>query len=313
MSDPYQILGVPKNASAAEIKSAYRKLAKKFHPDVNPGRKDIEQRFKEVTAAYDLLSDPGKRSRYDRGEIDAHGQERGFAGGPFGGGYRGSRPGHGAGGEDPFSAFGGMENIFAEFMGMGAGRQRPHGSGGAGATSGMRGSDVTYSTTISFVEACLGGKKRVTLTNDRTLDITIPPGVEDGYKLRLKGQGLAGFGGMPGDAIIELRVEPHAFFTRKDKDVHLECPISLQEAILGATITVPTLTGHVTLKVPKGSNTGTILRLKGKGAATAAPGDMFVKLKIVLPDPVPQDLTDFIEKWAKKNSYDPRKKSGLTS
>jgi DnaJ-class molecular chaperone len=316
MLDPYQTLGVSKTASANEIKSAYRKLAKKLHPDVNPGRKDIEQKFKDVTAAYDLLSDAAKRAQFDRGDIDAQGQARGFSGGnpfggesPFGGAYRSARTGYGAAGDDPFSAFGGMGDIFAEFMG--AAGKRGGGMGGERAASGVRGSDVTYTTSVPFAEACLGGKKRVTLTNDKTLDITIPAGVEDGHKLRLKGQGLPGIGGTAGDAIVELRVEPHPFFTRKDKDIVLELPVSLPEAVLGASVTVPTLTGRVTVKIPKGSSSGTSLRLKGKGVGGGVPGDMFVKLKIALPEPVPQDLTDFIEKWAKKNAYDPRKKSGL--
>ncbi|MDE2029906.1 MAG: DnaJ domain-containing protein [Alphaproteobacteria bacterium] len=313
MADPYQILGVPKTATAHEIKGAYRKLAKKLHPDVNPGRKDIEQKFKEVTAAYDLLSDADKRARFDRGEIDAQGQERGFGGG-YGGGFGNGRTytrsggfAHDAG-ADPFSSFGGMDDIFAEFMGAASrGGKRAH-------TGTMRGADVTYSITVPFAEACLGGKKRVTLTNDKTVDVTIPPGVEDGHKLRLKGQGLAGAGGGAGDAIVEIHIEPHAFFTRKERDIYAEVPVSLPEAVLGASVTVPTLDGQVAVKVPKGANTGTTLRLKGKGVGAAkggTAGDMFVKLKVVLPDPVPQDLTDFIEKWAKKNAYDPRKKAGI--
>lgn len=316
MADPYQTLGISKNASAHEIKSAYRKLAKKLHPDVNPGRKDIEQKFKEVTAAYDLLSDPAKKAQYDRGDIDAQGQARGFGGGnPFGGGFRGNRSGYGhQQGSDPFSAFGGMEDIFAEFMGMGAGRQRRNTqqqNAGSASGAGVRGSDVTYTTTVTFAESCLGGKKRITLTNDKTLDISIPPGVESGHKLRLKGQGLSGIGGAPGDAIVEIKVEPHALFTRKDRDVFLEVPITLSEAVSGGSVTVPTLDGHVTVKIPKGSNTGTSLRLKGKGVAGPSPGDMFVKLKVVLPDPMPKDLEEFIEKWSKKNAYDPRKKVGI--
>ncbi|MDR3449145.1 MAG: J domain-containing protein [Alphaproteobacteria bacterium] len=307
MADPYQILGVPKTATAAEIKSAYRKLAKKLHPDVNPGKKDIEQKFKEVTAAYDLLSDAGKRAQFDRGEIDAQGQQRGFGGGGnyggggFGGFGRGARgPQGGGGGEDPFSQFGGMEDIFAEFMGGTARGRR-----GAGAGP-VRGSDVTYTLGVSFVEAALGGKKRVTLTNDKTVDVTIPPGTEEGHKLRLKGQGLAGMG-EAGDAIVEIHIEAHPFFTRKDHDIYQDVAISLPEAISGASVNVATLDGQVAVKVPKGANTGTTLRLKGKGVGGAKPGDMFVKLKIMLPEPVPQDLTDIIEKWAKKNAYNPRK------
>jgi len=316
MPDPYQILGVAKTASASELKSAYRKLAKKLHPDVNPGRKDIEQKFKEITAAYDLLSDADKRARFDRGEIDGQGQERGFGGGNYGGGWRNAGARSSTGGEDPFSAFGGMDDIFAEFMNAGARKRRgPDPGPGPGFgpdMGGARGSDVTYKTNVSFIEACLGGKKRVTLTNDKTLEITIPPGIEEGHKLRLKGQGLPGIGAGSGDAIIEIHIEPHPFFTRKDRDIILEVPVSLPEAVLGANVTVPTLDGHVAVKIPKGANAGTTLRLKGKGVAGSHAGDMFVKLKIALPDPVPQDLTDFIEKWAKKNAYDPRKKAGMS-
>jgi DnaJ-class molecular chaperone len=309
MPDPYQTLGVSKSASADEIKSAYRKLAKKLHPDVNPGRKDIEQKFKEVTAAYDLLSDVQKRARYDRGEIDAMGNERGFAGaggGPFGGGGGGTWRSYtrtGAGG-DPFAQFGdmGMEDILSEFMGAQRGRR----GGGP-----IRGADVTYSLAIPFTEAALSGKRRVTLVSGKTIDVTIPPGSNEGDKLRLRGQGEAGPGGT-GDAIIEIHVEPHPFFTRKDNDLYIDVPVSLPEAVLGASIKVPTLDGQVTVKVPKGANTGTTLRLRGKGIPTAkgAAGDLFARLKVMLPEPVPADLTEFMEKWAKKNVYDPRKKLG---
>ena len=305
MSDPYQILGVSKTASASEIKSAYRKLAKKLHPDVNPGNKEVEQKFKEITAAYDLLSDADKRARYDRGEVDAQGQERGFSGGA----WRNAGSRHSArGGEDPFAGFGGMEDIFAEFMG--GGRQRR--GAGKGAHEQARGSDMTYTTQVPFVTACLGGKQRVTLTNDKTVEIIVPAGVEDGHKLRLRGQGLVGMGGTAGDAIVEIRIDAHPFFTRKDRDISLDLPISLPEAVLGASVTVPTLDGHVAVKIPKGANAGTTLRLKGKGVDGATAGDMFVKVKITLPEPVPQDLTDFIEKWAKKNAYDPRQKAGFS-
>jgi DnaJ-class molecular chaperone len=306
--DPYQLLGVAKTASAAEIKSAYRKLAKKLHPDVNPGKKEIEQKFKEVTAAYDLLSDADKRARYDRGEIDAQGQERGFGGGDYGG-FRGGRT-RGFGGEEagnPFAGFGGgMEDIFAEFMGGGAARGRR-----SARDANVRGSDVTYTTSVPFTLAATGGKTRVTLTNDKKLDITIPPGIEEGHKLRLKGQGLPGIGGGAGDAIIEIHIEAHPHFTRKGKNIYVDIPVSLPEAVLGASVTVPTLDGQVDVKIPKGAQSGTSLRLKGKGVAGDSAGDMFVKLRIMLPEPVPQDLTEFVEKWAKKNNYNPRKKAGL--
>ncbi len=300
MADPYQTLGISKNASAAEIKSAYRKLAKKYHPDINPGHKDIEQKFKEITAAYDLLSDAAKRARYDRGEIDEMGNERGFkrGAGPFG---THSRTYRHSSDEDVFGGFS-AEDIFSEFFGRGRGASR---------SPPQRGSDITYAMNIPFVDACLGGKKRFSLSNLKTVDVHIPPGSNDGDKLRLRGQGMTGSGGS-GDAIIEIHVEPHVFFVRKDHDIHLEVPVSLSEAVLGANIRVPTLDGYVSVKVPKASNTGAVLRLKGKGVPKplGEPGDMFVKLKIVLPDPVPESLVDALEKWARKNPYDPRKKLG---
>ncbi|HEU0117042.1 MAG TPA: J domain-containing protein [Alphaproteobacteria bacterium] len=313
MRDPYLTLGVSKSATAEEIKSAYRKLAKKLHPDVNPGKKDIEQKFKDVTAAYDLLSDKDKRAKFDRGEVDEQGNDRGFGG--FGGGFGGDNPFSGAntwrsrarkgagGGGDPFSGgFGGsMEDILNEFMGGGRG----------GAKEPLRGNDVTYSLAVPFLEAALGGKRRVTLQSGKTIDVTIPPGTTEGNKLRLRGLGQPSSGGA-GDAIVEMHVEPHAYFTRNGNDISLEAPISLPEAVLGGSIKVPTLEGHVSVKVPKGANSGTSLRLKGKGVPHGKDlrGDMFVKLRIVMPDTVPDDLTDYIEKWAKKNSYDPRKKLG---
>ncbi len=332
MRNPYDILGVAKTATTDQIKSAYRKLAKKHHPDLNPGRKDAEQKFKEVVNAHDLLTDPVKRARYDRGEIDEMGNERAFSRGfggsgggyPFGSGgrggtWRGSAAYEGRAAEDPFAQFGGVEDILAEFMGATAQGRRPgskgaRGQGGAagfGAGDGAaaaRGDDTTYMLTVSLPDACLGSKQRVTLTNGRAIDITIPPGTQDGHKLRLRGQGKSGPAGA-GDAMIDIRVEPHPHFTRKDNDILLDVPISLPEAVSGASIKVPTLEGNVTVKVPQGANTGARLRLKGKGVPTAQGdqrGDMFVKLAVMLPD----DLKETIEKWAKKRSYDPRKKLG---
>jgi len=314
MRDPYQILGVERKASAAEIKSAYRRLAKKLHPDVNQGKKDVEAQFKEVSAAYDLLSDPTKRARFDRGEVDAQGQERGFGGGgdPFGGmgGHaRSHTRTYGSQAGNPFGGASGMEDFFSEFFG-GAAKGQRSGFGGTAA----KGADVTYALSVPLVKACLGDKRRLTLSNNKTIEINIPPGTEEGHKLRLRGQGTGGPGGA-GDAIIEIHVEPHALFTRRDNDILLDLPVSLPESIMGAQIKVPTLDGHVTVKIPKGSNTDSVLRLKGKGVpkAQGEPGDMFVKIKIALPDPVPKDLHDMVEKWAKKNAYDPRKKAGWIS
>lgn len=303
MSDPYTLLGVLRSASEAEIKSAYRKLAKKLHPDVNPGRKDIEQKFKEVTAAYDLLSDKEKRARFDRGEIDDQGNERGFHRGadPFGGmgGGHGRRSrsgpfGFGGGGINP-------DDLFAEFFGGARGRRSTF------EETEPSSQDVSYTIAIPFLEACIGGKKRVTLDNKKTVDINIPPGTEDGHKLRLRGLGRHG-----GAALIEIKVEPHPHFRREGQDIHLDVPIALHEAALGASITVPTLTGKVSLKIGRGANTGTVMRLKGKGVPSAKgeAGDMFVALRVVLPETLSSDLVSFIEKWAKKHAYNPRGKMG---
>jgi DnaJ-class molecular chaperone len=298
--DPYETLNVDRGASGDEIKRAYRKLAKKLHPDLNPGNKAVELKFKEVQGAYDLLSDPEKRARFDRGEIDASGQEkprtwyRNYAEGDAGSKYAG--PG-GAG----FSA----DDLFSDlFSGLGGRR------GGAR----MRGADVNYSITIDFPEAALGAKKRVTLGDGRTLDIAIPPGTDSGQTLRLKGQGMpAPGGGTAGDAFIEIQVRPHAFFTRKGNDVHVEVPITLPEAVLGGSIRVPTIDGAVSLKVPKGANTGTTLRLRGKGipgGKGAQRGDQYVRLKVMLPEPVDPALAAFIESWAADHPYDVREKAG---
>ena len=304
--DPYSVLGVSRSASADDIKKAYRKLAKQHHPDLKPGDAANEERFKEISAAYTLLSDTEKRARYDRGEIDPSGQER-HAG--FGTRGRTSR-GKAYSGTADDSYFGG-------------GRRRPGGAGaGAGAGMGggstgprVRGSDISYSVTVTFVEAANGSKRRINLSNGKSIDVAIPPGTENETKLRLKGQGLPGMGGMPnGDAIVEVHVESHPHFTRQDSDIHVEVPITLNEAVLGATVNVPTISGKVAVKVPPGANTGSVLRLRGKGVvnqATKQPGDQYVKLKVVLPDPPDAELVKFVEQWAKTRSYDVRKKAGL--
>ena len=323
MTDPYKILGVSKSVSADDLKIAYRKLAKKLHPDLNPGKKEIEQKFKEVTAAYDLLSDPAKREKYDRGEVDAMGNDRGgFGRGSSAGGdpfARGnsrtyshtSSAENARGGADPFSSF--SEDIFADLFGT----KKRRGFGGFGAEEKpkARGGDVTYAMTVGFVESCLGTKQRVTLSSGKTVDVNIPPGSEDGTKLRLKGQGLTGLDGA-GDAIVEISITPHAFFTRKDRDVYLDVPVSLTEALLGANIKVPMLDGSVSVKVPKDANTGTMLRLRGKGVPPYSQhhaGDFYVRLKVTLPEPPDHGLTELIEKWAKKHTYNPREKLGWES
>lgn len=302
MLDPYQLLGVARSASEEDIKKAYRKLAKKLHPDVNPGNKKIETQFKEVTAAYDFLSDPEKRQRYDRGEIDESGQPRGFGG--FSQGRRNA-----AGGAKRPRDFGmddeagGAEDVLRDFFGFGN-RQR--------ANMRMRGADVSYQAEVSFLEAALGAKKRISLTDGKTIEIAIPAGTQNGQTLRLKAQGLPGAGGAAaGDAFVEVLVADHPTFKRDGFDISIDCPITLPEAILGGSITVPTIDGKVSLKVPRDSNTGTQLRLKGKGILnpkTNQRGDQYVRFAVVLPEEADQDLRDAIERWSKRHSYDVRGK-----
>ena len=314
--DPYSVLGVSRSSSADDIKKAYRKLAKLHHPDLKPGDAANEERFKEISAAYTLLSDSEKRAKFDRGEIDSSGQER--HAGPRGHAGRGRADGGAA--DDSF--FGGGDDWFSDLFG-GARRRGGPGAGssggpGAGASSSgpkVRGSDIAYSVTVPFVEAAQGTKRRISLSNGKSIDVAVPPGTENEQKLRLKGQGLPGMGGMPnGDAIIEVHVETHPFFTRQDGDIHVEVPITLNEAVLGATIHVPTISGKVAVKVPPGANTGSVLRLRGKGVASQSggtAGDQYVKLKVMLPDPPDAELVKFMEQWSKTRSYDVRKKAGL--
>jgi DnaJ-class molecular chaperone len=305
MADPYKTLGVARSASADEIKKAYRKLAKKLHPDVNPGNKKIELQFKETTAAYDLLSDAEKRRKFDAGEIDDQGNAKGFSGWNN---ARGGAGGAGARRGGPRAADVGLEDEFAEdlfrdFFNFGRGA-------GAGGRTGikMRGADVTYKAEVPFLEAARGAKKRLTLSDGKTLDITIPPGTTDGQSLRLKSQGLPGQGGAPnGDAYVEIEVKPHPYFERQGSDVLLECPIALNEAVLGGQITVPTIDGLVAMKVPPNSNTGTQLRLKGKGIAdpkTGQRGDQYVRFVVMLPKETDPDLAQAVESWAKTHGAD---------
>ncbi|UKJ72420.1 DnaJ C-terminal domain-containing protein [Azospirillum brasilense] len=319
MRDPYQILGLPRSASADDIKKAYRKLAKEFHPDLKPGNAANEERFKEISAAYTLLSDSDKRARFDRGEIDPSGQERhhGFGGRSRANAGR-SRAYSGAGGGAGDDSFFGGEDWFSDLFGGGRRRGGPGGGaagGGAGGGSRSRGSDINYSVSVPFIEAAQGTKRRISLSNGKSIDVAVPPGTEDQAKLRLKGQGLPGAGGFgAGDAIVEVHVEAHPFFTRQGSDIHVEVPITLNEAVLGATIRVPTVSGPVALKIPSGANTGSTLRLRGKGVmnqATKQAGDQYVKLKVVLPDPPDAELVKFMEEWSRTRSYDVRKKAGL--
>ncbi len=313
MPDPYEVLGVAKDADPDAIKKSYRERAKKLHPDLHPGDKTALEKFQELQSAYDLLSDPEKRRRFDAGEIDEAGQER-----PPRQYYRSyAETGEGAKYYDVFGEGGGQfsaEDIFGDLFGQAAqagarGRRQR-------ANIRMAGADVSYTLRVPFLEAANGARRRITLPDGRTIDVAIPEGTRDRQTLRLKGQGEPGIGGGPaGDAFIEIHIEPHAFFTRKDNDIHVEVPVTLYEAVQGAKIEVPTVGGPVALTVPAGSNTGTALRLRGRGVLdtrTKARGDQFVKLKVVLPDPPDEALKSFVEGWAKDHPYDVRGKAGMT-
>jgi DnaJ-class molecular chaperone len=309
MSNPYETLGVSKTSSAEEIRKAYRKLAKKYHPDLNPGDSGAEQRFKEITAAYDLLSDADKRARFDRGEVEADGQERpqrqyyrDFASGPGCARYAGT----GAfAGED-------LEGVFADLFSQGgfAGGGFGGGFGGGRADRPVRGGNLGLSLTLDFLDAARGGRKRVTLPEGRVLDVDLPVGIEDGATIRLKGQGLPGVnGGPPGDALVTVRVRPHPWFRREGNDVRLDLPITLAEAVLGARLRVPTIDGAVMVTVPKGADGSTVLRLKGKGIADGpggARGDQYVALRIALPETPDPALESFVQGWSPAG-YTPRR------
>jgi DnaJ-class molecular chaperone len=296
---PYDLLGVKPDASADEIRKAYRKLAKQFHPDINPGKPEAEARFKEISAAYDLLSDSDKRARYDRGEIDETGAER-----PPRGYYRSQAEGaqgwrYQPEGEMDLSD---LEDLFSAFGS--AGRRR---RGEAGAGFRARGADRHFTLTVDFVTAATGGKQRLSLAPEEWLDVTIPAGVEDGQVLRLRGKGGPGFGGgTSGDALIEVHVAAHPLFRRDGDNVLLELPVSLAEAVLGARVSVPTVTGPVTMTIPTGSDTGRQLRLRGKGIQKKSPGDEIVTLKVFIGPSSDPELAAFLEKWGPQHPFDPR-------
>jgi DnaJ-class molecular chaperone len=294
-ADLYEVLGVKKDASQNDIQKAYRALAKKLHPDLNPGNKQAEERFKEVSAAYDLLGDEKKRARFDAGEIDASGAERpqqrqyyrDFA--------------------DAGSQYSSDEG-FADFATDDILSQILRGQGRGGAVN-MRGPDRHYQLELDFLGAVNGETRHITLPDGSALDVRIPAGTRDGQTLRLRGKGGPGIGkGGPGDAYVEVTVRPHRIFSRDGDDIRVELPISLSEAVLGGKVTVPTPTGSVTMTVPKWSNTGAVLRLKGKGVTRAGggSGDELVSLKIVLPEKPDAELESFIAKWGGGGAYNPR-------
>jgi DnaJ-class molecular chaperone len=296
MTDPYQILGVQRTADEAAIRAAYRKLAKKHHPDVNPDKPDAAARFGEISSAYDLLSDKDKRARFDRGEIDAEGherQERQY--------YRD------APGQERYDPAGGfsqedLEAFFAQQFGQ-AGRRSDW-----GATGRTRpGRDMQYSLTVSFVDAAGGTTRRLALPDGKTLDVRIPPGTEDGHVLRLRGQGGPGYNGASaGDALIEITVAPDPRFHRDGDDIITDVPVSLKEAVLGASLEVPTIHGPVRLSIPPGSGTGTRLRLRGKGIRQ---GHQFVQLQVVIPPGDEPELAEFLRTWTPKGNFTPREGS----
>src|ERR1700742_222877 len=301
--DPYTMLGVKKHATQDDIQKAYRALAKKFPPDLNPGNKIAEDKFKEVSAAYDLLGDPDKRARFDRGEVDASGAER-----PRQQYYRdfadqgGWSAYNSNSGLSDFGDYAGTEDILSEIFGREgrAGRRR-------------RGQDVRYHLELSFLDAVNGGKQSIVLPDGTTLDVSIPPGTRDSQTLRLKGKGRPAAGaGPPGDALIEISVLPHPYFTRKGDDIYLDLPISLKEAVLGAKVRVPTPGGAVAVTVPKWSNTGRVMRLKGRGVprADGSKGDEYVKLILMLPEKPDPKLEAFVAGW-QPVEYSPRQSMGV--
>jgi DnaJ-class molecular chaperone len=300
-SDPYTVLDVQRDASQEDIQKAYRKLAKKLHPDLNPGNKQAEEQFKEVTAAYDLLGDAEKRGRFDRGEIDASGAER-----PRQRYYRdfaedgGGETRYYYSNDQGFADLAGGDDVLAEILRRGrGGRDQLR----------MPGQDVRYRLEVDFLDAVNGATKEIQLPDGSALKVTIPAGTRDGQILRLRGKGGPGIGGGPaGNALIEIAVRAHPIFSRKDDDIHVELPISLAEAILGGKVQVPTPTGPVTATVPKWSSSGRVLRLKGKGVARrdGARGDEYATLKVTLPETPDPELEQFVAQWSARKASKPR-------
>jgi DnaJ-class molecular chaperone len=310
--DPYKLIGVARGSSFADVRKAYRKLAKELHPDANPGNKAAEERFKRISAAYGFLEDKDRKAKYDAGEIDADGNPR-FAG--MGAGRGGGRGPFGGG--DPFGA-GGPFGPGGPFAGAAGGGRRASGPGtsdfeamfgdlfgtnsrgSAGFQSGAKGQDLQAKLEIDFVDAIAGTKQRVKV-GDRTIDVTIPAGVETGRTLRLRGQGGPGQGGLPaGDLMVTISVRPHPVFERDGDDIRMDLPISLAEALHGGRVEAVTPAGTVALNVPPSSNSGAILRLKGRGVARPnAPGDLYVRLLITLPEGDQSELRDLIKKWSR--------------
>lgn len=311
-SDPYQVLGVPRTASADEIRKAFRKLAKANHPDTNPNNKAAEERFKQVSGAFDILGDAEKKKKFDAGEIDADGRETfaGFGRGQAGaGGPWGPPPGGGFGGRH--ESFEGVDlgDILGEMFG-GARGGRAGGQGGGFGGFSQRGSDVRARLEIDLEDAIKGAKKRISFSDGRTIDVTIPKGAQEGQTLRLKGQGSPGRAG-PGDAFIELTIAQHGIYRREGEALVMDVPVTVYDAVLGGKAEAPTPDGPVTLTIPKGSNTGARLRLKGRGLADSrgVRGDLFARLVVVLPDKPDAELEAFAEDWRKGRPYSPKRRA----
>ena len=314
MKELYSVLGVPRGASAPDIKKAYRKLAKANHPDRHANDAKALERFKEVSAAYTILSDEKERGRYDRGEIDADGQPKappGFGGGSGfgGGGFSGARPGAGStsfefGGGDP-------SDLFSELFGRGGGPGGFANGGSARPRPPARGGDVAYKLSVPFEDAASLKAQRISLRNGKTLDLKLPPGFEEGQQVRLGGQGDPGPGGA-GDALVTLETAPHRFFVRDGDDIRLDLPVRLGEAVLGAKARVPTVDGPVTLSIPAGSTSGRTLRLRARGftRADGSRGDQLVRLAVDLPAD-DAELKAFAENWAGDAERNPRAALGV--
>ena len=310
MRDPYEVLGLAKSASAAEVKSAFRKLAKNFHPDQSKESR-AKERFAEIGSAYEILGDEKKRAAFDRGEIDAEGKPRApqFEGFGFG-----RRPG--AGGEfhgfnfdaggDPAARAGFEADILSELFGgrMGGRSRAP-----------SRGEDVAVAVNVPLAMTAGGGSARVALPTGKTLDVAIPAGVEDGKQIRLRGQGRPGARNAPaGDAIVTIHYAPHPLFKVEGRDLKLDLPITLYEAVLGAKVRTPTLSGDVEIAIPPGTSGGRVLRLRGKGlpaSGDAAAGDLLATLRIAMPAQEDADLAALMRRWRDEKPYDPR--AGLSA
>lgn len=300
MADPYQILGVSRDATSDDIRQAYRTLAKKHHPDLNPGNKEAEARFKAIASAYAIVGDEAKRALFDSGKIDATGAEQQAAN--AGQTYRQhaeAQPGFkyerhwGGDGVDE-------DDLFAGLFGEHARRAV------------ARGSDIHYTFSVDFVDAAVGAKRRVVMADGKALDVTIPAGLADGQTLRLRGQGNPGHNGAPaGDALLVVHVKPHPVFRREANDIRSILPVTLAEGMAGAKVAVQTITGMINVTVPKGSNTGTTLRLRGKGiVAHGGTGDHLIELRVVLPPSPDEDFIKAVADWEAKHPYNPRASLG---